>query len=244
MTGLRLYSNYLFGTLSAGIATSDLTINGAFLANLPAISGTTYCPLTLQDPVSGNFEIVHVTAHTASATSATVTRAQEGTTARSWVSGSFIANSPLAMDDGTVDTLANLNTNAAQYQIGALGVDSDNSRVHTMTNAGWLSPMYAEPGANTPANDATVTPLSANIQFGSGTFSLTTSGAGIGTITIPKPLSTKMIAALCWQTGGLSTGQLFTTVLSTTQIKFQFNNYSNASQNSVACSGLYFYVGY
>lgn len=61
------------------------TMNSAELANLPAVTSESYLVVVL-DPLSTNPafppEIVYVTAHTASATSATIVRGREGTSAR------------------------------------------------------------------------------------------------------------------------------------------------------------------
>ena len=78
-----LYGNFLSGTLSADPGSGGTTLNGSAFASLPVLSGDSMW-LTL-DPagVNGAPEIVLITAHTSSATSCTVTRAQQSTTARS-----------------------------------------------------------------------------------------------------------------------------------------------------------------
>ena len=80
-----LYSNLNGGSTSDNPLTSGATtLNSAGLEFLPAVTGSDVLYLTL-DPTgaSGDPEIVKVTAHTASATSATIVRAQQSTTARS-----------------------------------------------------------------------------------------------------------------------------------------------------------------
>src|SRR3954470_18095554 len=63
-------------------------MSSASLADLPAVTAPDIAKITLfQADANGRVtqqEIVYVTAHTASATSATITRAQEGTTAQTW----------------------------------------------------------------------------------------------------------------------------------------------------------------
>lgn len=74
-----LYHNLVSGTITDNpLAIGATTINSAGFANLPAVVGPDTLRITL-DPagINGLPEIVLVTAHTAAATSITVTRAQE-----------------------------------------------------------------------------------------------------------------------------------------------------------------------
>lgn len=96
----RLPVNYAFGTLTNAAAISDTTLTSAdFATGLPSgLSTTTYVPVTLQDPSTKAFEIVWANAHTASATTATVLRGREGTTARAWGAGTLWTVSPTLRD--------------------------------------------------------------------------------------------------------------------------------------------------
>lgn len=82
-----LFRNNLSGTLSATAAIGATSLSSAGFANLPVVSSPDVMWLTL-DPegTAGAPEIVQVTAHTASATTVTVVRAQQGTTAREHLS--------------------------------------------------------------------------------------------------------------------------------------------------------------
>ena len=91
----RSRTAFLSGTITDNpLTAAATTINSAALANLPAIASPDIAVLVL-DPAgsAGAPEVVYVTAHTASATSATISRAQEGTSAREhaqsipWVHG-------------------------------------------------------------------------------------------------------------------------------------------------------------
>ncbi len=86
----RLFQNFLGGDLDATLGDNsggtDLTISSPALAAMQAVVAPDTMTVTL-DPTSGNPEVVVVTAHTASATTATVLRAQEGTSAREHLSG-------------------------------------------------------------------------------------------------------------------------------------------------------------
>lgn len=96
----RLRSNNVFGTLTNNpLTNTGTTMNSAGLANLVAVAGVDRAVITL-DPnrVNGAPEIVYVTAHTGSATSATILRGQEGTAARQHPSGTFWVHAPTALD--------------------------------------------------------------------------------------------------------------------------------------------------
>jgi hypothetical protein len=96
----RLTLNYCFGTLSLPAAISDTTLNSDdFAARLPVgLSTGTYVPITLQDPSTGNYEIVWATAHSAGSTTATVIRARESSSSRAWASGTLWTVSPTLRD--------------------------------------------------------------------------------------------------------------------------------------------------
>lgn len=84
-----LYRNFLAGTTTDNpLSSGATTINSSGFASLPVVSGSDVMWLVLDpDATAGAPEIVKVTAHTASATSVTVTRAQQSTSARSHASG-------------------------------------------------------------------------------------------------------------------------------------------------------------
>lgn len=79
----RIFSNHKAGTLSADPGSGGTTLNSAAFASLDVVASPNQMAVVL-DPegVNGAPEIVLVTTHTSLATSCTVTRAQEGTTAR------------------------------------------------------------------------------------------------------------------------------------------------------------------
>lgn len=84
-----LYANHLSGTTTDNpLSSGATTVNSAGFASLPVVGSPDTMWLVL-DPtgVNGAPEIVQITAHTAAATSITVTRAQQSTTARSHPSG-------------------------------------------------------------------------------------------------------------------------------------------------------------
>src|SRR4029077_1330615 len=86
----------------------------------PAVASPNYMPVVL-DPQQqfGTPEIVYVTAHTASATAATVVRAQEGSALRAHSSGEFWVAGPTALDFNKGFYAARMLINGAQsYPVG------------------------------------------------------------------------------------------------------------------------------
>lgn len=97
--GPRIRANNVLGTIDDNpLATGAVVMNSVLLANLPTVSSA-HAVITL-DPLrqNGNPEIVIVTAHTVSATSATITRGAYGTTARTHPQGTVWIHSPMNED--------------------------------------------------------------------------------------------------------------------------------------------------
>lgn len=97
---IRSKTAFLSGTITDNPLTDvATTINSAALASLPAIVAPKIAVLIL-DPTgsAGAPEVVHVTAHTGSATSATVTRGAEGSTNRQHASGIAWVQGPTIID--------------------------------------------------------------------------------------------------------------------------------------------------
>jgi hypothetical protein len=118
--------DYFFGQLSAAASISDTTISCTDFAGLgTAYSTTRVLPLVLHDPALKVKEVVWVTAHTASATSVTVVRAKEGTTARAWGAGTQVLCAPTVRDGLPVVTRATLPSDAnwgARFSLSDEGV--------------------------------------------------------------------------------------------------------------------------
>ena len=92
---VRIRSNFVSGVIDNNpLAIGDLTLNATELADLAVVASPDIAAIIL-DPAgsAGDPEIVHVTAHSGSATTATIIRAREGTVARehllsvAWVHG-------------------------------------------------------------------------------------------------------------------------------------------------------------
>jgi hypothetical protein len=122
----RLRYNGLSGTLGASLTnvatsvtlTSKLTYVGG---DVPTISGSDYIPLSILDANGKCAEVVHVTAYTTAATSATIARGKEGSSGVAHDSGRTFVNGGLV--DDTALPYAGINSQADDYTLvlGDLG---------------------------------------------------------------------------------------------------------------------------
>lgn len=87
----QLFRNNAFSALGSSLTNvaTTLTVTTGHGDRFPAVTAPDFFHLTLQD-ASNNIEVVRVTARTAGADSMTITRAQEGTTARAWNIGDVV----------------------------------------------------------------------------------------------------------------------------------------------------------
>lgn len=101
----RVRTDNVFGTTTNNPLTNvGTTLNSDGLANLAAVSSAEAIIILDPNRVSGAPEIVVVTAHTASATSATIVRGQFGTTARQHDSGTEWVHGPIASNASSYAT--------------------------------------------------------------------------------------------------------------------------------------------
>lgn len=150
---LRTALDYRFGTLSSAAAISDPTLQAADFASLPggaSVSTTQYIPITLQDPNTKLYEIVWINAHTAASTTVTVLRGREGTSARSWASGTLWTLGG-TVRDGLLG-VANRAALPSDGHIGGRALLLDELRVLTKSTPGWLDPEMTV-GGITRVND-------------------------------------------------------------------------------------------
>lgn len=136
---IRVRANFVAGQLSSAMLTGDTTIQGAGLADLPAIGATEYAPIAIfRTDNAGRVtqkEIVWVTAHTAGATTATATRGREGTTAQAWNVGDRFSHTDTALDNLIVCTSA---TRPATPFEGLEIYERDTKRKRVWDGAAWL----------------------------------------------------------------------------------------------------------
>lgn len=154
-----IYANNAYSTLSAGINNSvtSLTLAGGEGARFPNPSGAEYFYATLID-TSNNLEIVKCTAR--STDTLTITRAQDGTAARAWVTGDRVE---VRVTKAVLDEF---------YKSKDLGVSVqsyDATIAKTGSALSWTAAQRSPPSAL--ADGATVTPdfaLRNNFSLGIG----------------------------------------------------------------------------
>lgn len=93
----RLRYNGLTAELGAALTSGDTTITFAAALTsaagaVPTITGSDYIPLTILDATGAVSEIVSLTAYTTAATTGTITRAQESTTAAAHAIGDGVVH--------------------------------------------------------------------------------------------------------------------------------------------------------
>ncbi len=103
----RVRTDNVFGTITDNpLLVGATTMNSAGLANLAAVASAEAFITLDPNRIAGAPEIVVVTAHTGSATSATIQRGQFGTTARQHASGTAWVHGPIAANATTYVTAA------------------------------------------------------------------------------------------------------------------------------------------
>lgn len=194
--GRRIYDNNVFGTVAdSPLLVGATTLNAAGLANLSAVASN-HAVIVL-DPLrsDGAPEIVIVTAHTASATSATISRGAYGTVARQHAAGTLWVHA------STKDDLIQvLTANPSDNHEGQLWFRSDTDifMAHDGTNAvealpigAWQSwtPSVTQSGSVTvTVTRARYTRLGRLITF-MADLAVTGSGTSANSIVITAPVA-------------------------------------------------------
>lgn len=180
----RVPLDYFFGTLTTAAAISDttLTSTNAFAALGTGYTTSIYLPLTLHDPATKLFETVWVTAHTAASNTVTVVRGKEGTTAKSWASGTQIVCAPTIRDVNLVLARASLPADPA---IGTNATLSDEAIALMSTfDSGWFPRAGVSKPSSAGPNRSAGNPSAQNtIQLRGGFGSGVTNGSGLITYT-------------------------------------------------------------
>lgn len=139
----RIRADYVFGKTDTALTDTATTLSSPALARLPAVADPDVAAVTLHDAATGVYEIVHVTAHTAAATTATILRAQEGSTARAWVSGATWLHGITVLDLSEALTIdSDRNTNAAGTGTIILKGDTNKERVEIISVGASPSPQF------------------------------------------------------------------------------------------------------
>lgn len=133
----------LSGTIenTGGISDTDTTLESADLADLPEVSGGDIARLTfvqLNGIHVSSYEIVHVTAHSVSATTATISRGQEGSTQQAWANGvDWLHAITVADIEDLVSSVDTVSTNLSNHE-------SDTTNPHSVTSDQVSAPSQSE----------------------------------------------------------------------------------------------------
>lgn len=146
----RVRINFASGNVAnAPLAVGEQTLESADLADLPEVASPDVAVLVL-GPLTDAPEIVHVTAHTAGATTATIVRAREGSAEAEWPQGTGWDHTPTARDHEEVPQAADLADDKwmkvsggawvpADPPQGAFANDDANTRIiPAETGYGWV----------------------------------------------------------------------------------------------------------
>lgn len=137
----RLRSNTDFGIITDNPLTAGATtINSSGFASLLTVAGSDDCVITL-DPgaIYGLPEIVRVTAHGAAATSITVVRGHDGTTARAHNAGVQWVHAPV-IEDAIVQCTSTTRPSAPDVglYIGMRIFETDTQRELRWNGSAWI----------------------------------------------------------------------------------------------------------
>ena len=131
----QLFQNFLSGTLTNTISAAATSFESTTLSDMVAVSGDTMTVILDPLGVSGDPEVVTVTAHTAASDTATITRAQESTTAREHGAGTAWVGS--SVTKGLLDAFPAANVTGTFSSLTASGdltVDTDTLYVDSTNN--------------------------------------------------------------------------------------------------------------
>lgn len=173
-TGSRIRTDNVFGTVTDNPLTAGaVTLNSAGLVNLAAVASN-HAVIVL-DPLrtAGAPEIVIVTAHTAAASSATITRGAYGTTARSHAAGVLWIHAPTTEDTIRIVTSG---TRPSDPYMGQMVFESDTKKFVGYGGTDWAQRDaggqlgYAQVVANqaTITAEVDITGLSVTVTVGTG----------------------------------------------------------------------------
>lgn len=138
----RVIVDGAFGNISGGVNAFATSLTSPQFASLPSgLSTVRYLPLVLADDAQRLYEVVWVTAHSESSQTVTVVRGREGSTARSWGTGTLWRCGPTVRDlIPSFDTRAGL---PADPQLGMrariVNDPTGVTRVVEKVPAGWRS---------------------------------------------------------------------------------------------------------
>lgn len=176
----RLTADGFYGQLASQLTAAATTHTDAAWAGLPTWTGTAaYMPLTLTSP--GLTEIVWVTVHASGTpTQVTLLRAKEGTTARTWPTGTQFAQADMRRD-GLVAQDSSVST--TDFHWGSQWIETNTGLIKRKTGTGIVAAAGVSlPSEVGPTRSGSNPPAGATIQKRSGNTTCNTNGSGDGTV--------------------------------------------------------------
>jgi hypothetical protein len=144
---LRVRTGFLGGLIEDNpLASGATTLTSAALASVPAIGSTQHMAITLDpDGLDGAPEIAYITAHTAAAQTATITKGQEGSVARAHLRDIPWVHGPTVRDfDGPwrVTIIPSVDTTSAT--VGTWAPVTHTDATYIFAGAGWQNSSSAQ----------------------------------------------------------------------------------------------------
>lgn len=199
----RRTRNYFFSTLAAPATISDTTLSCADFAGLPSnYTTSSYLPLVLHDPAAKVFEVVWVVAHLAAATTLTVERGKESSTARAWPAGTQILCAPTVRDGAPPLARSNLPTDPFVGERHTL--DDEGIALQSTLNSGWQADVgVAVPAEYGKRQDGSAVPTTGVIIMRGGQITANTDALGQIQVTYTTAFPAQTLhATLGWVSGG------------------------------------------
>lgn len=201
----RRTRNSFFGFTDTATTLAATTLSSPAFAGLPTgYSAGDVLPLQLVDS-SGAFEVVWVTAHaTTAATTVTVLRGQEGTTARAWPANSYFMCGPTIRDGAALASRAGL---PADRFVGERRVlDDEGVTVQSTYAAGWQADVgVAMPREYGRRLDGLQIPTTAVVLMRGGKVTSNTDASGQLQVVYEAPFPTGTLhPTVTWVSGGVA----------------------------------------
>lgn len=164
-------SNQAAAELAVGLNTIDTTLQVATGKGdrFPAISGVNHTYVTLENS-GGDIEVVKVTARTAGSDSMTIVRAQDGTTAKTWLGGDIVECRPCAA------AIADVQAEAIAGDAGHVAASDPHPQYTTAAELSAGLTAYAQPANANLDAEANLTGAADKLAYytGAGAKALTT----------------------------------------------------------------------
>lgn len=196
-TEYRRILNGVYGQLSAQVLSSATSITDSSFQSLPVITGTAeYIPLSFS-ALNGTQtpEVFWVRSHASGSATVTVDRAKEGTTAKTWPTGTQWAQAD-TIRDGLFDTTSG--AVPSDLHIGGTYVERDTAAVRVKTFSAGNFPLagVALPSANGPNRGGAFPSAWDTLTVRTAKVSPTTNSVGDATVSFRQPFPNACISVV------------------------------------------------